>query len=412
MVNVLKKCRICGSQKIYQFLKLGPLPLPNGFISKKELNKKEKKYQLSVGVCQNCTLMQLVDVVDPAVMFKNYVYIPSASKTRITNFQGIVKELTSLYPPKPTALAVDIGSNDGSLLIEFKKLGITTLGIDPAENLSKIAQLKGIPTVNDYFSKVLAKKLIQANKRAQYITATNVVAHVDDLDDFFAGIEMLLDNNGMFLCEFPYVVDLLQKNLFDTIYQEHLSYFSVKPLVMVLKKHNLKICGIRRTNIDGGALRMIIAKNSATYSEDTKSVDELLRYEKMLGLDKLMSYQKFGKKIKKLKSEIFQTLSKLKKNGKTIAGYGASARGNILMNYCQIGQKELDFIVDSTPYKQGMYTPGTKVQILSEEEIIKRRPDYVLILAWNFADEIMTKQKKYQNLGGKFIIPVPYVQII
>lgn len=412
MTNTLKKCRICGSQKIHQFLNLGLMPLPNGFRSKKELSRKEKKYRLSVGVCQNCTLMQLIDVVDPKVMFKNYVYIPSASKTRITNFQGIVDELIKLYPPGPKSLAVDIGSNDGSLLVEFKKLGVTTLGIDPAENLSKIAVLKGIQTVNDYFSKALARKLIKSNGKAQFITATNVVAHIDNLHDFFAGIELLLQKEGVFLCEFPYVVDLLQKNLFDTIYQEHLSYFSVKPLVMVLQEHGLKICGIRRTAIDGGALRLLISKNSSSRQESTMAIADLLNLEKNLGLDQIKNYKKFGTKIKKLKKEISQTLSKLKKKGKTVVGYGASARGNILMNYCHIGRKELDFIVDSTPYKQGLYTPGTKIQILPEEEIIKRRPEYVLILAWNFAEEIMTKQKKYKNMGGKFIIPVPYVQII
>lgn len=356
--------------------------------------------------------MQLIDVVDPKVMFKNYVYIPSASKTRITNFQGIVDELIKLYPPGPKSLAVDIGSNDGSLLVEFKKLGVTTLGIDPAENLSKIAVLKGIQTVNDYFSKALARKLIKSNGKAQFITATNVVAHIDNLHDFFAGIELLLQKEGVFLCEFPYVVDLLQKNLFDTIYQEHLSYFSVKPLVMVLQEHGLKICGIRRTAIDGGALRLLISKNSSSRQESTMAIADLLNLEKNLGLDQIKNYKKFGTKIKKLKKEISQTLSKLKKKGKTVVGYGASARGNILMNYCHIGRKELDFIVDSTPYKQGLYTPGTKIQILPEEEIIKRRPEYVLILAWNFAEEIMTKQKKYKNMGGKFIIPVPYVQII
>ena len=412
MVTKIRKCRNCGSEKIYEFLYLGSMPLPNGFIPEEKLAGKEAKYELAAGVCRNCSLMQLTDVVDPKIMFKNYVYIPSTSNTRLANFRGIVEELIKLNSPEPHSLAVDIGSNDGSLLLEFKKRGVATLGIDPAENLSKVAELKGIRTVNAYFSKTLAEKLIKTEGRAHYITATNVIAHIDNLHDFFTGISILLRKDGLLLCEFPYVVDLLQKNLFDTVYQEHLSYFSVKPLIQVLHKHDLKICDIRRTTIDGGALRLIISGKEAVFSENSAEINKLLNLEKRLGLDRLDVYKNFGKKVRNLKKEIIRTLKQLKKKGKTIAGYGAAARGNILMNYCNIGRNELEFIVDSTPYKQGLYTPGTKIRIYPEEEMLRRKPDYVLILAWNFAEEIIAKQKKYQSKGGKFIIPVPYVQVI
>lgn len=388
------------------------MPLPNGFLKTDALSIPEPEYPLSVGICQQCSLMQLVDVVNPDIMFHNYVYIPSASQTRIENFKGIVTELTNFNPQRKNSLAVDIGSNDGSLLLEFKNIGVNVLGVDPAENLSKIAELKGIPTLNTYFSAVVAKKMVKTYGHAHYSTATNVVAHVNDLHDFFNGIKTLLSKDGIFLCEFPYVVDLLNKNLFDTIYQEHLSYFAVRPLVQLIHQRNLKIVHIRRTPIDGGALRIMIARDDSSYKEAATSLDELLHLEQKLNLSNPQTYKTFGQKVKSLKKEIKKTLQTLKKKGKTIAGYGAAARGNILMNYCHIGKREIDFIVDSTPYKQGLYTPGTHIKIFPEEKLVERRPDYVLILAWNFAEEIMQKQKEYQKLGGKFIIPVPHVTIV
>lgn len=412
MVTKVKYCRICHSKNIKPFLDLGPMPLPNGFLKVDQLQKHEPTYPLSVGICLDCGLVQLVDIVSAEVMFKNYVYIPSASRTRIENFRQIVNQIISHYKPMKNALAVDIGSNDGSMLVEMKLMGLRTLGVDPAENLAIIAELKGIKTKTGYFSYALSKNIRKGDGPAWYITATNVVAHVDDLHDFFKGIHTLLHKKGVFLCEFPYLVDLVDKKLFDTIYQEHLSYFSVKPLLKIIGEHELKIIDIQRTPIDGGALRIVMARIDSPYKEATESINKLLLLEEEKDIYSISRYRKFSKDVNRLRKEIKQALQKLKKRKKSIAGYGAAARGNILMNYCLVGKKYLDFIVDSTPYKQGLYTPGTHLQIVSEEEILASQPDYVLILAWNFAQEIMKKQQRYSRKGGKFIIPVPNVQII
>lgn len=411
MVTTIKKCRICGSQRLEEFLDLGLMPLPNGFLSQPQLSKKEPLYPLRVGFCSQCTLVQLLDIVDPEVMFRNYVYIPSASNTRVENFNQIVSEMLGRLPKTKTSLAVDIGSNDGSLLLEFKKASVNILGVDPAENLTKVAELRGIHTLPIFFSSSSAKKIVKKYGQADYITATNVVAHVSDLDDFFSGIRILLSPKGIFVCEFPYLIDLLQKNYFDTIYHEHLSYFSVTALAYLFKKKQLKIVEIRRTPIDGGALRITIARDSSTYAP-SPATEKLLLFEKQLKLDNPNIYHAFGDRVRLLRKEVKEKLYALKKKGKIIAGYGAAARGNILLNYCGIDHHFLSFIVDSTPYKQGLFTPGTHVPIFPESEIAARRPDYVLILAWNFASEIMEKQTQFYKDGGQFIIPVPTLQVV
>ncbi len=412
MVRERITCRICNAKDIDPFLDLGLMPLPNGFLPPDKLKEQEPLYPLSVGVCRKCKLVQLTAVVEPSVMFKNYVYIPSASQTRLDNFASIVHEALTLRPATPEALAVDIGSNDGSLLLEFKKQGVKTLGVDPAENLSLVAELKGIHTLNTYFSAKTALKIRNTFGQARYITATNVVAHIDNLHDFFYGISLLLGTDSIFICEFPYLVDLLEKKLFDTIYQEHLSYFAIGPLLGVIDRYALRIISIKRTPIDGGALRIVIGKKDKPSNEENVEVRRLLMLEKKAGLNTFTTYKRFASAVRRLRKEIKTMLHAIKKKKKSIAGYGAAARGNILMNYCGVGKAEIDFIVDSTPYKQGLFTPGTHIPIYAEEEILKQRPDYVLILAWNFAEEIIKKQHAYHRSGGKFIIPVPHVKII
>lgn len=394
-----------------EFLDLGEMPLPNAFLKSKEEKKTEKKFPLRVGFCQKCTLVQLLYIVDPELMFKNYVYIPSASKTRLDNFREIAGEMIRRKPQTSDSLAVDIGSNDGSLLVEFKKLGVGTLGVDPAENLAKVAQLKGIETVVGYFSLAAAEKIVKKYGKADYITATNVVAHIEDLHGLFTGIKKLLSKNGLFVCEFPYLVDLLDKKYFDTVYHEHLSYFSLRAIKYLLDKKGLAIADIRRTSIDGGALRITIADRESKYPE-TAAVNELLQLEENRRLGQPETYLKFGEEVNFLRSRLKTKLTEIKSKRKSVVGYGASARGSILLNYCQIDGEILDFIVDSTPYKQGLLTPGTHIPIVPEEAIENAQPDFALILAWNFAQEIMEKQSKYLEKGGKFIIPVPDVKVV
>lgn len=404
-------CRICKNNTITKFLQLGKLPLPNGFLGEKDLKKRETYYPLNAGYCTNCGLVQLLEIVDPEEMFRNYVYIPSASKTRMNNFASIAQNAKEKVELNSGSLVIDIGSNDGSLLSFFKGYGIKTLGIDPATNLAKIAELKGIETINNYISSSLARKISKTIGKAEIITATNVIAHIDNLHELFMAAEILLRDNGLFICEFPYLLDLLQNNQFDTIYHEHLSYFSIRPLMQLMNHVKLQIVDVVRTPIDGGSLRVFFSKKNE-YHKPSLKLTKMLSEENESGLDDPRTYIQFTKNVKKLKKELKETLIRLKKKGKTIAAYGAAAKGNILLNYCGITDKIIDFAVDSTPYKQGLYMPGSHIRIFPEIEILKRKPDYTLVLAWNFAKEIMDKEKKYANDGGKFIIPVPHVTIV
>lgn len=409
----IKKCRICDSVDLVEVIDLGSQPIPNGFLLKENLKVKEKTYPLHVSFCNNCSLMQLTYVVTPKIMFDNYLYIPSASKTRLAHFKSIAEEVRSIAKLTEKSLVIDIGSNDGSLLTAFKNLGVRTLGIDPAENLVKVAELSGIETVLGYFDSKLAKKVVRKYGKARAISATNVIAHIPNLHEVLSGANILLEDYGIFLMQFPYSLDLLKKNLFDTIYHEHLSYFSVKSLLVLAEKSNLEIFDIEKNELDGGSLKVYWKKKSNTKQKtNLAGIDKILKEEEKYGLHTIDAYKDFSKRVEKLKTQTINKLKALKKSKKHIVGYGAAAKANVLLNYFGIDSKTIDYIVDSTPYKQGLYTPGSHIAIYSEDKIYETKPDYVLIFAWNFSREIMEKNKKYKNDGGKFIVVVPEVQVI
>lgn len=406
----VEQCRICGDRNLTGFLSLGPLPTPNAYLSEEDLEKPEPTYPLDVGYCNSCGLVQLTQIVRPDIMFRNYLYIPSGSRTMVEHFGRLAKETVERFNVLPEALVIDIGSNDGTLLKSFRNHKARILGVDPATNLAEIAQAQGIETINDFFTEELAKKIQTERGAAKVITATNVVAHIGDLDSFFRGVETLLADDGVFIAEFPYLVDLLDKTEFDTIYQEHLSYFSVKPLLRLFERFNLKIIDIKRIDVHGGSLRMFIEKGD--YDSLPPSVAELLKLEEEKGIYKPETYRAFIERVETKREELVLLLSQLKGNGKRIVGYGASARGNILLHYFGIDRKFLDYVVDSTPYKQGLYTPGHHILIFPESKILEDQPDYALLLAWNFAEEIIKKQEEYRKRGGKFILIVPEVKIV
>jgi hypothetical protein len=406
----ISKCRICGGHDLFHFLSLSSMPIPNGFVKKEDLKIKEEYYPLDVCVCQTCWLVQLSYVVPAEIMFKNYLYIPSTSTTMMSHFKALSDEVSDTYHLNQNDLVIDIGSNDGALLCYFKEHQVKTLGIDPAKNLALVARLKGIDTIADFFSLKLARKLIKNGSHAKIITATNVLAHVDDLHDLIEGVRILLDDNGIFICEFPYLAELLDKNEFDTIYHEHLSYFSILPVIKLLSLHQMKIIDIKRSSIHGGSLRVYISKENSSLKE-SPTVSEYSHIEIIKKLTQKETYRNFAKRVKAIKASTVQYLSFLKKQGKTIVGYGASAKGNVLLNYCNIKSNILDYIVDSIPYKQGRFTPGTHIPIVPESVLLKEMPDYTIILAWNFADEIMNKQNKYREKGGRFILTIPALRI-
>lgn len=406
-------CRICASSNLYDFLFLGDLPIPNGFIKKEDLNKKEERYPLDVTFCKDCCLVQLRYIVNPKIMFDNYLYIPSSSRTRIDHFKQMVQEVVDTMNLNESSFAVDIGSNDGSLLNCFKNLGIPVLGVDPAKNLVKVARLNGIETVCGYYNSFLAKKILEKHSTASVIFATNVVAHIGNLYNFFKAVDMLLDKKGIFVCQFPYILDLIEQNQFDTIYHEHLSYFGLKPLLRLAEKLPIEIYKIKRNSLDGGSVRVYWKKkNNHSLKIEQDEIDILLKQEQQKGLYSKKTYDQFAKRVEKLKKITKQKLLNLKKIKKSIVGYGAAAKGNILLNYFGIDTDILDYVVDSTPYKQGLYMSGSHIPIFDESRIYQTNPDYILILAWNFKDEIMLKNKNFMTAGGKFIVPVPRFQII
>jgi len=406
-IKKVKRCRICKSRDLYKFLDLGEMPIPNGFLREEDFPKQEKYFPLACLFCRNCNLVQLADVVNPDIMFKDYVYIPSGSKLLMNNFYNLACDAYKKLNLSKSSLVFDIGSNDGSLLSFFKGLGTRVLGVDPALNLAKVAKERGIPTEVGLFSRTLAKKIVSKHGQADLITATNVVAHIDDLENLLDGIRLLLKDQGLFICEVHYLLDLITKNEFDTIYHEHLSYFSLKPWKVLVEKHGFEIDEVRRINIHGGSLRLTLRKKSG--GTHCKTVKYLITLEERSGLYTEDTYRQFAGRILALKTELKSLLVNLRAKGKKIVGLGAPAKANVITNFFDIDPQVLDYIADATLYKQGRYTPGKHIPIYPEERIFADLPDYSVIFTWNFANEII---QKYRKTGTKFIIPIPEVKIV
>lgn len=411
-VKKLTVCRICKSKKLYKFLDLGTMPIPNGFLKKEDLTKKEDKFELACFFCENCGLVQLTNVVDPNIMFKNYVYIPSTAKMMMNNFANLASHTHELKGLNEKVFVIDIGSNDGSLLAMFKSYGCKVLGIDPAENIAQVAKMNGIPTEVRLFGKKVAQIVAKKYGKCDVITATNVIAHIDDAHSVLEGVSELLSKDGIFITEFPYLLDLILKNEFDTIYHEHLSYFSLKPWINLISQYGFEIIDAKKLNIQGGSIRLIHRRKKSLKNNFQKTIDYLISMEIHHGLYDKKAYDRFSERIIELKGDVQVLLKNLKNKKKKIVGYGAAAKGNVLTNYFDLGIETLDYIADSTSYKQGLYTPGKHIPVYPEQRFLTDTPDYALILAWNFADEIIDKQKDFKRKGGHFIIPVPKVKVI
>lgn len=411
LVSKTSSCRICKYSKLIPVISLGLSPLANSFLTKNQLKKKELFFSLGTVFCPNCSLLQLSHVVNPNALFKQYLYVSSTSLTFIQHFQEFAKTVAKKFGLRKNDLVVDIGSNDGILLKPFKQLGMRVLGVDPAENVAPIAKAKGIDTIISYFDDKVAKNIVKKNGRAKIITGTNVFAHVNDLDELISAVKILLDQRGVFIIEVPYLVDFLEKNLFDTIYHEHLSYFAVKPLITLFQRFDMKIVNVERVSSHGGSIRVFI-KNSVPNLRISNSVYKLLSLEKRMQLENIKTYAKFADKIKKNKVSLVKMLKKLKKDHMTIIGFGAPAKGNTLLNFFSINTNYLDYIIDDNPLKQGLFTPGGHIPVVSEEKLNETNVDYMLILAWNFEKPIMDRFQEFHKKGGKFILPVPKPRII
>ena len=397
-----EKCRICSSKNLKIILDLGEQPPSNSFLDIDELNSPESKFPLRLFWCKDCYLVQLLDIVDKEYLFKNYFYMTSASKPIVDHFKKYAQDVYQEFLQEDNSFVVEIGSNDGSLLKEFKKLGTSILGIEPATNLSELANQSNVTTKNTFFSSEVSKEIIKS-RDVSVVIANNVIAHIENLQDLMNGIKILIGNNGVFIFEVPYLVDLIENLEFDTIYHEHLSYFSILPLLKLVKQFGLEIFDIKKQLVHGGTLRIFVSQKD-NYPINN-SVNVFLNEEHKLGLDKIEFYHKFSTNVEELKKNLLKLLTQLKKENKSLLGYGAPAKGNVLLNYCGIDTNFLDCIMDTTPLKQGKYTPGMHIPIIPPKNL--KNTDVVLLLAWNYESEILLKEKIFRENGGKFLIPLP-----
>ena len=405
------ECRICSSNNLELILDLGKQPPSNAFIKKENLEKHEDKFPLRLYLCKECYLLQLLDIVDKEILFKEYLYMTSASKPIVNHFKNYAFDVYEEFLKKiENPLVIEIGSNDGSLLKEFKKLGTSVLGIEPAKNISKIANDAGITTENTFLNYDIAKK-ISLKKKASIIVGNNVFGHVEDLKEFMKCIKILSKEKGIFIFEVPYLVDLIQKLEFDTVYHEHLSYFSLIPLMRLMEEFDLEIFDVKKQKVHGGTIRVFVSEKN-NYKK-TVNLKKIIEFEKEFGINEVQTYQKFSENVKELKNQIQKKLLKFKKEGKIIFGYGAPAKGNVLLNYCNIGTEFLDYIIDTTPLKQGLYTPGMHIPVIMNETHSDNASQQIaLLLAWNYKESIINKEKEFLKSGGKFLVPIPIPKII
>jgi hypothetical protein len=405
------KCLLCYGDKLIKYLDLGENALANSFIKKSELDKVEEKFPLQVFYCKNCHLAQLGTIVDRKILFQDYNWFSSASSPLSLYFKEYVDNLKKKFPKQTNKFVVEIGSNDGILLKNFDKIKTKILGIDPAKNIAKIANTGGIETWPIFFNIKVSNKIIKKYGNATTIIANHALAHSDNLHEIIRGVKNLLDKEGIFIFEVQYLANLLKNNEFDNTYHEHTCYFSIAPLVNLLEKYDMQIFDIEKTEAQGGSIRVFVGHKPLIFKIN-KNVAKFIKEEKKQGLHQLKTYQDFSRKPKIIKKGLVDLLKKLKKENKKIVGYGASAKGNTMLQYCGIGPKLLDYIVDTTPAKQGKYTPGTHIPVYSPEKLEEDTPDYILILSWNYADIIIKKEAKFHKKGVKFIVPIPKVKVI
>ena len=406
-----KTCRFCDAQLEDVFIDLGMSPLANSFLKNENEFNDEKFFPLLVFVCNKCLLVQLQEFESPEKIFRDYAYFSSFSDTWLKHSEEYSELMIEKYRLTQDSLVIEIASNDGYLLQFFKKKGIPILGIEPAANVARSAEKKGIPTLVKFFGVETAQELFNKNQQADLITANNVLAHVPNLNDFVKGLKILLKPKGVITIEFPHLLELIQQNQFDTIYHEHFSYFSFLTVQRIFTHHNLTIFDVEKLDTHGGSIRIFVKHPENNELVINNRVEKLLEEERKFGLDKLSSYSNFSEKVKLIKKSLLEFLSIAKKQNKKIVGYGAAAKGNTLLNYCNIGQNYVDFVVDRSSHKQDTFLPGTHIPVLNPEEIKKTKPDYILILPWNLREEIMGQLNFIREWGGKFVISIPEVKI-
>ena len=406
----LPPCRSCGFLDVETVLSLGEMPLANSLVAPGHLDEPEPRFPLDLAFCPSCSLVQITETVPPDLLFRDYVYFSSYSDTMLRHAADLVDELVEERDLGPESLVVEAASNDGYLLGFYRERGVQVLGIEPARNVAAVAEGRGIPTIADFFDSSLAERLVDERTRADVFHAHNVLAHVAGLNDFVAALSAVLADDGIAVIEVPYVKDMLDRCEFDTIYHEHLCYFSVTALDALVGRHGLALLDVGRVPIHGGSLRLRVGHEGA--SEPATGVSELLAEEQRWGVADVETYRAFAAKVRRLERELLGLLHTLRSNGARIAGYGAAAKGSTLLNVFGIGPETVEFVVDRSTQKQGRYMPGVRIPIGPPERLLTEMPDYVLLLAWNLADEVVAQQSDYRERGGRFIVPLPVPKVL
>ena len=404
------QCRSCGHSELETVLSLGSMPLANALLTSDQASQPEPRYPLELAFCHDCSLVQLRDSIQPEQLFRDYPYFSSFSDTMVRSAGELAERLTASRRLDDKSLVVELASNDGYLLQHYKRRGVPVLGVEPARNIAAVAeQERGIPTLCEFFDVRLARQLA-AEQQADVIHANNVLAHVPDENGFVEGIRLLLKAGGLAVVEVPYVKNMMDGCEFDTIYHEHLAYFSLTSLTRLFERHALTIRAVEQIPLHGGSLRLFVCHAEA--APMGRAVRNLLRQEAAWGVDEMVPYTDFARKVGKLKASLLARLGGFRQQGKRLAAYGAAAKGSTLLNYVGIGRETIDFVVDRSPYKQGLCMPGVHLPIHAPDTLVEAMPDYTLLLTWNFADEILEQQAEYRQRGGHFIIPVPEPRVV
>ncbi len=408
-----KHCSFCNNPLQHTFVDLGMSPIANDYLTPEKLRSAEKFYPLHTHICEKCLLVQLEEFESPEHIFGDgdYAYFSSYSKSWLAHAQAYTELMIERFGFNSNTQVIELASNDGYLLQYFQAQGIPVLGVEPAANTAKVAIEKGIPSLTKFFGVPTAKEMVDAQQQADLLLGNNVLAHVPNINDFVAGMKIVLKPNGILTMEFPHLLRLIEKNQFDTIYHEHFSYFSFLTVEKIFAAHNLTLFDVEELPTHGGSLRIYGKHNDAVFPNISERVTKLKSKEIAAGLGELHTYLNFGEKVKKTKHHLLKFLLAAKEDGKSIVGYGAPAKGNTLLNYCGISRDFIDYTVDLNPHKQGLYLPGTHIPILNPGKIRETQPDYILILPWNLKDEIVSQMEFIQEWGGQFVVPIPEVQV-
>ena len=408
-----KHCRFCQSSLNHTFVDLGMSPLSNGFLKSEQLNKAEKFYPLHAYVCEKCLLVQLEEFESPDHIFANdYAYFSSYSESWLNHAKRYTELMINRFQFNQSSQVMEIASNDGYLLQFFQAQSIPVLGIEPATNVAQVAIEKGVDTLVKFFGVETAQELVGQGKKADLLLGNNVLAHVPNINDFVAGMKIVLKPKGIITMEFPHLLRLIEQNQFDTIYHEHFSYLSFVTVEKIFAHHGLTLFDVEELPTHGGSLRIYAKHSENNEIKIEQRVEKLKEVEKQKGLSDLHTYLSFSQKVQETKRKLLSFLIKVKMDGKTVVGYGAAAKGNTLLNYCGIRTDFIDYTCDRSPHKQGKFLPGTHIPIYSPDEIAETKPDYVLILPWNLKEEVTQQLSYIREWGGKFVVPIPEVEIL